>query len=424
MSVSSRCVPSDHYWLRADMASSGFCLLNTVAVAAVPSVPLLSRLSHFLIPPPPFLLARPMLATTIAFSLLTRGTGTAALPYLPLLPFPLREDILLNLALSGLLSLTSISTTVLSPSLPSLPVSIAEPPVTLSPHVSLICSIGNGTEEIVRNLSPHEIHLPLPSSWAPISQLSYKPWLNDTDSRDVFFSSIHLFAEDRFYPCSGGPGTSTTAPLGPASGCSPRCSNGPSTGDSSGGFSVPKILNLPLTPLGPGPWDVKGRKKLSAKQRQVYCQQASQEMRSLVTTQLLPALEEFQSDLIFLSTGLDSHVDDLYHFLSEEDLHWLTNQILSHAALPRHTRVISILEGGYSLGENNATTTATAGTEAHNSSPTHQGSAETQQQQGKQQTTKPASGPAGGAVGRYGIRVGDGGLVKGTLAHVTALAGR
>lgn len=28
------CVVSDHYWSRPDMASSGFCLLNTVAVAA------------------------------------------------------------------------------------------------------------------------------------------------------------------------------------------------------------------------------------------------------------------------------------------------------------------------------------------------------------------------------------------------------
>lgn len=29
------CVVSKHYWLRPDMASSGFCLLNTVGVAAV-----------------------------------------------------------------------------------------------------------------------------------------------------------------------------------------------------------------------------------------------------------------------------------------------------------------------------------------------------------------------------------------------------
>lgn len=30
-----RCVPSEYFWHRPDMASSGFCLLNTVAVAAV-----------------------------------------------------------------------------------------------------------------------------------------------------------------------------------------------------------------------------------------------------------------------------------------------------------------------------------------------------------------------------------------------------
>lgn len=31
-----RCVVSDFFWKRPDMASSGFCLLNTAAVAAVP----------------------------------------------------------------------------------------------------------------------------------------------------------------------------------------------------------------------------------------------------------------------------------------------------------------------------------------------------------------------------------------------------
>jgi acetoin utilization deacetylase AcuC-like enzyme len=30
----SGCVPSEHFWLRPDMTSSGFCLLNTVAMAA------------------------------------------------------------------------------------------------------------------------------------------------------------------------------------------------------------------------------------------------------------------------------------------------------------------------------------------------------------------------------------------------------
>jgi hypothetical protein len=38
------------------------------------------------------------------------------------------------------------------------------------------------------------VHLPLPSSWAPQSTLSYKPWLNEQDAEEVFFSSVHLYA--------------------------------------------------------------------------------------------------------------------------------------------------------------------------------------------------------------------------------------
>ncbi len=38
------------------------------------------------------------------------------------------------------------------------------------------------------------VHLPLPSSWAPVTTLSYKPWLNEQDQEEVFFSSVHLYA--------------------------------------------------------------------------------------------------------------------------------------------------------------------------------------------------------------------------------------
>lgn len=40
---------------------------------------------------------------------------------------------------------------------------------------------------------PREVFLPLPSSWAPISRPSYKPWLNERDDREVFFASIQKF---------------------------------------------------------------------------------------------------------------------------------------------------------------------------------------------------------------------------------------
>ena len=82
---------------------------------------------------------------------------------------------------------------------------------------------GNGTEEIVRNLRytsismipslnsfdyqlsvikcvhysslhrPNLTFLPLPSSWAPVSSLSYKPWLNESDPENVLFGSVNLF---------------------------------------------------------------------------------------------------------------------------------------------------------------------------------------------------------------------------------------
>lgn len=143
---------------------------------------------------------------------------------------------------------------------------------------------GNGTEDIVRNLrsvlvsfsvvfliyfdSPRQIHLPLPSSWAPVAQMVYKPWLNENDSQDCLFASINLFAgtvcqkydvnhvkckmlEERFYPCSGGD----------------YCE------------SHDNIINIALTPIGPGPWDPIGRQKLTSKQRLKLTERASAELR-------------------------------------------------------------------------------------------------------------------------------------------------
>lgn len=43
----SGCVPSEYFWLRPDMTSSGFCLLNTVAVAAA-----YARYNYSMLPSP------------------------------------------------------------------------------------------------------------------------------------------------------------------------------------------------------------------------------------------------------------------------------------------------------------------------------------------------------------------------------------
>lgn len=184
-------------------------------------------------------------------------------------------------------------------------------------------------------------YIPLPSSWAPVGSITYKPWLNEQDADDVCFASINLFSEERFYPCSGrdtdppppvppaapvapllaahvhghstrrnagslssekttgsGPGSGTTAPSTasaapapahiPADSLAAGLMGNTSTGTSSshsdgdsdnlqrGGRN---IINIAMTPLGPGPWDVQGRAKLSVKQREDLCKKASGELR-------------------------------------------------------------------------------------------------------------------------------------------------
>ena len=102
--------------------------------------------------------------------------------------------------------------------------------------------------------------LPLPSSWAPVGNITYKPWLNEKDAEEVCFASINLFADDRFYPGSGGDSSFSKSVV-------------------TGNGTDRNIVNIAMTPLGPGPWDPPGRLKLTAKQRQALCKKASQELR-------------------------------------------------------------------------------------------------------------------------------------------------
>ena len=65
---------------------------------------------------------------------------------------------------------------------------------------------------------------------------------------------------------------------------------------------------------------------------------------------LIPKLQKFQPDLLFISAGFDAHVDDFYHYLTESDIHWVTEELSKIVHSHEHgIGVISILEGGYSL---------------------------------------------------------------------------
>jgi acetoin utilization deacetylase AcuC-like enzyme len=76
------------------------------------------------------------------------------------------------------------------------------------------------------------------------------------------------------------------------------------------------------------------------------------EVRSLVETQWLPALEAFRPEMVFVSAGFDAHrADHLGQLgLVEADYEWITLQLLDVARRHAQGRLVSCLEGGYNLG--------------------------------------------------------------------------
>ena len=77
----------------------------------------------------------------------------------------------------------------------------------------------------------------------------------------------------------------------------------------------------------------------------------SQEFREAVTGHWLPALEQFQPELVFVSAGFDAHRDDdMSHVsLTDQDFRWVSEQIVNVAEGSASGRIISMLEGGYEL---------------------------------------------------------------------------
>lgn len=73
--------------------------------------------------------------------------------------------------------------------------------------------------------------------------------------------------------------------------------------------------------------------------------------RKGMQTVLLPALRRFAPQLLIISAGFDAHHDDPLGGLglTDDDFHWITRELLDVGDASAHGRVVSILEGGYSL---------------------------------------------------------------------------
>jgi len=75
------------------------------------------------------------------------------------------------------------------------------------------------------------------------------------------------------------------------------------------------------------------------------------EFRKGMSAELLPALRDFAPELLIVSAGFDAHHQDPLGGLqlTDDDFDWITRELLAVASDSAHGRVVSILEGGYSL---------------------------------------------------------------------------
>jgi acetoin utilization deacetylase AcuC-like enzyme len=73
--------------------------------------------------------------------------------------------------------------------------------------------------------------------------------------------------------------------------------------------------------------------------------------RQIVSDIWMPRLREFAPQIVYISAGFDAHYEDDMGSLglAESDYAWVTDQLKALAAECAHKRIVSILEGGYSL---------------------------------------------------------------------------
>lgn len=118
------------------------------------------------------------------------------------------------------------------------------------------------------------------------------------DNPDSFFASTH---QSPLYPGTGRP-------------TERGCAN--------------NIVNVPLAPFA-----------------------GSEAFREAMTETILPALNGFAPDMVFVSAGFDAHTDDPLASLNlvDDDYGWVTAQIADTADKLCAGRLVSTLEGGYNL---------------------------------------------------------------------------
>lgn len=216
---------------------------------------------------------------------------------------------------------------------------------------------GNGTEEIIRQLSPNIEKANIRMSFASgtFETPKYKPWLDESDIDNVFFASAHGYGPrcqpdtenyeleahvtGWFYPASG---KSYISESFRSSVETPDLKDFllSQTWTRMGEemrMNCCKIINVGLSLPKAG--DIPGMQRV--------------EVRDSYRKQILPNLLQFDPDLIFVSAGFDGHKKDSMNYgyvgMVEEDYEWVTEQLIKIANTCCNGRIISVLEGGYKI---------------------------------------------------------------------------
>lgn len=77
----------------------------------------------------------------------------------------------------------------------------------------------------------------------------------------------------------------------------------------------------------------------------------SDKLRNVMKFEILPALKRFNPEILLISAGFDSHMKDPLGGLNftDDDFYWMTRELMAIADNSCEGKVVSILEGGYSL---------------------------------------------------------------------------
>ena len=216
---------------------------------------------------------------------------------------------------------------------------------------------GNGTEEIIRQLSPNIEKANVRMSFASgtFETPRYKPWLDETDIDNVFFASAHGYGprcrpetdfellephlNGWFYPASGKSYISEslrTSVDSPDLNEFLLSQTWTRMGEENR-MNCCKIINVGLGLPKPG--DIPGMQRV--------------EVRDSYRKQILPNLLQFDPDIIFISAGFDGHKKDTMNYgyvgMVEEDYEWVTEQLIKVANTCCNGRIVSVLEGGYKI---------------------------------------------------------------------------